>query len=228
MKSLLSLLFMLVTCNLQANDTVCLSSDYQNVFDRLKWSPGEPVVLDAELLTPLKTLIEHDESACFKQMIYRDITRVDMELSSQKWLSKYIEDAATIVKAADQHNALWAILANIADIRFNELMNRLNAAIESGVVDPHTFETRYAIQRLSEQGYTINLRPSLWEKLITYIKDGRWSHIIRSITTTHRVIFYKYAAFLVLAVTISIYCIRLMRKKYILTIKIQQRHENGF
>ncbi len=228
MKTLLSCIFMVLTSSSIAAGHTCLNRGAQEAFDRLKWAPTETLVLDSGLVNRLNQLLEQNEGTCIIELIYTDVIQADMQLKNQQWLTKYLEDASRIMNAAEQHKTLWNLLANIADIRFNELMNRLNSSIEAHEIDDQTFETRYAIQRLAEHGYSISLTPSLWEKLTTYIKDGRWDHISRSVWTTHRDVFFKGLAFIALISLAIFFTIKMLVKKYTLAIKIKRRHENSF
>ena len=228
MKTLISLLFLLLTNALYGSETPCLTTKDLNIYERLKWSPTENLLLDSILIEDIKNLVSQNKGAYLKRMLYDDIRQAKMNLSNQQRLSKYVEEAATLKIVADQHMEVWSLLANTADIRFNELMNRMHEAIKSGELVEKSFQARYVIQRLDENGYSISPEPSLGLKLFTYIKDGRWDHISRSLITTHRDKLLIGIALITFILLVIFFIIKIAAKKYTVTIKINRRYENSF
>lgn len=142
--------------------------------------------IDKISLRQLESLSEHltdAEEDTLKSRLYNQIQQYQFGLSVNE-LSQYLTESIALSSTPENFNS-YDLLRAVADYRFDRLSIYLQEYLRNTHVKPKR-HLSMTIKVLELQNYYINIPENNLSKLFKYVRTGRWGHIIRSLTTTHR------------------------------------------
>jgi hypothetical protein len=119
---------------------------------------------------------------------------IHFDFSNAQSVGGYIQNAEILLRSGYYLKTDCIIYEVMGEHLLKRLADSLDLAFKSKLTTVESKNVNYIRQRLAENNVLIDVRTPNLEKIIQYLKDGRFDYVFHKLKTTYRVIFLIFLA----------------------------------